>query len=112
MKNIRLLATVLAVYSSIQVSLAQDQQPKLHVNPRWKECSFQLDQSLTQSAWRQFTREATSVIYYRPLIDAKPFGVGKFEVSLTTWKTKFDETKPAWNDTFVHPDSTHWLKES
>jgi hypothetical protein len=40
-------------------TLAQDaNHPKLHVNPRWKECSFQIDPSLTQAAWRQFTREA------------------------------------------------------
>src|SRR5690349_24628684 len=39
-------------------------------------------------------------------------GRGTLEISLLQWQTKFDETKPAWNDTFVHPDSTHWLKES
>jgi len=84
---------------------------KLHVNPRWEECSFQLDPSLTQSAWHRFTREAGLAVYFRPLDDARPLGKGKFEVSALQWQTKIDDAAPAWNDTFVHPDSTHWLIE-
>jgi hypothetical protein len=56
--------------------------PTLHVNPRWRECSFQLDAGLTQSEWREFTKEAGLVVTFRPLTDAKPLGVGNFEVSL------------------------------
>jgi hypothetical protein len=84
---------------------------KLHVNPRWEECSFQLDPSLTQSAWHRFAREAGLVVYFRSLDDARPLGKGKFEVSALQWQTKIDDSAPAWNDTFVHPDSTHWLIE-
>ena len=83
--------------------------PTLHVNPRWRECSFQLDAGLTQSEWREFTKEAGLVVAFRPLTDAKPMGVRKFEVSLLQWSTAIDEGKDAWNDTFVHPDSSHWL---
>lgn len=85
--------------------------PVLHVNPRWRECSFQLDASLTQSAWAQFAREAGLVTYFRPLIDAKPMGRGKFEISAVQWQTNIDDHDAAWNDTFVHPDSAHWLFE-
>ena len=81
----------------------------LHVNPRWDECSFQIDPSLTQQEWKQFNREAAMVVYFRPLTDARPMGVGKFELSILQWSTKIDETDGAWNNTFVHPDSTHWL---
>jgi len=84
---------------------------KLHVNPRWKECSFQIDPSLTQAAWHQFTREAGLAVYFRSLDDARPLGKGKFEVSLLQWKTNIDDSRSAWNDTFVHPDSAHWLIE-
>lgn len=84
---------------------------KLHVNPAWKECSFQLDPSLTQSAWHQFTLESGLVTYFRPLMDAKPVGAGNYEFSILQWKTGIDDTQSAWNDTFVHPDSTHWLYE-
>lgn len=85
--------------------------PHLHVNDRWKECSIQLHSSLTQAAWRQFTQEAALVAYFRPLVDAQPLGKGHFEVSLVQWETRIDDSDAAWNDTFVHPDSTHWLFE-
>jgi hypothetical protein len=84
---------------------------RLHVNPRWKECSFQLDASLTPAAWRQFTGEAGVVTHFKPLVDAKPMGRGNYELSLLQWNTGIDDTDAAWNDTFVHPDSTHWLFE-
>lgn len=85
--------------------------PDLHVNPRWKECSFQLSSALTQGAWRQFTREAGLVAYFRPLSDAQPMGKGHFELSVLQWQTGIDDHDAAWNDTFVHPDSAHWLFE-
>jgi hypothetical protein len=87
------------------------QQPKLHTSPRWEECSIQLDSSLTQSAWRQFTGEAGLVVSFRPMVDARPMGKGKFEFSILQWKTGIHSADAAWNDTFVHPDSTHWLFE-
>jgi hypothetical protein len=86
-------------------------QPKLHVSSRWKQCSIQLDPSLTQSAWHQFTQEAGQVVYFRPLADAEPMGRGNFEFSVMQWQTNVDDNTSAWNDTFVHPDSTHWLYE-
>jgi hypothetical protein len=85
--------------------------PNLHVNPRWSECSLQLDASLTQEAWRQFTGEAGVLTYFRPLVDAAPLGAGRFEVSVLQWKTGIDDHDAAWNDTFVHPNDTHVLFE-
>jgi hypothetical protein len=89
----------------------QSEHAELHVNTRWKECSFQIDPSLSQGEWHKFAREAGLVAYFRPLADAKPLGKWKFEVSLLQWKTEIDDSEGAWNNTFVHPDSTHWLKE-
>ena len=83
----------------------------LHVNPRWKECSFQINPALTQNAWHQFAQEAGLVTYFRPLNDAKPMGAGRWELSLLQWDTGIDDTDAAWNDTFVHPDSVHWLHD-
>ena len=109
------VAVALTVSSS-NTGLAQHYhgEPKpitLHVNPRWKECSFQLDAALTQKAFRQFTREAGIVTYFRPLTDARPMRAGEYEFSLLQWKTGIDDTEAAWNDTFVHPDSAHYLFE-
>lgn len=110
--TINILALTLGLALSQSTVFAQSAKDvKLHINPRWKQCSFQLDRSLTQSAWHQFTQEAGLVVYFRPLADAAPMGRGHVEVSLLQWQTKIDDTDAAWNDTFVHPDSTHWLFE-
>jgi hypothetical protein len=83
----------------------------LHLNTRWKECAFQIDPSLTQRAWHQFTSEVGMVTYFRSLNDARPLGVGNWEVSALQWETQIDDHDAAWNDTFVHPDTAHWLFE-
>ena len=110
----RIQASVVAVaIALIQTTAAAQgsEHPTLHVNPKWKECSFQLDAALTQSAFRQFTREAGLVTYFRPLADARPMGKRNFEVSALQWQTGIDDHDAAWNDTFVHPDTAHWLFE-
>jgi hypothetical protein len=91
--------------------LARTPGIELHVNPKWSECSFQIDPSLTQEAWHQFTTEAGVVTYFRPLTDARPMGVANFEISVVRYETAIDDADPAWNDTFVHPDPAHWLFE-
>ncbi|MFL5582062.1 MAG: hypothetical protein ACJ8AO_16980 [Gemmatimonadaceae bacterium] len=86
-------------------------RPHLHDNGKWDECSIQLSPTLTQGAWRQFTQEAGLVAYFRPLADAQPLGRGRFEISVVQWETAIDDADAAWNDTFVHPDSAHYLFE-
>lgn len=102
-----------AVVVAMSAPVASGQQPgvKLHVDSRWKSCALHLDSSLSQSAWHQFTQDVGVVAYFRPMTDARPLGAGNFEVSLMQWGSKVDETSSAWNDTFVHPDSMHWLTE-
>jgi hypothetical protein len=109
--HLNTLALLTAIALVQTQASAQSSHPRLHVNTRWKECSIQLDPSLTQRAWRQFTEEAGLVAYFRPLSDAKPLGKGHFEVSMLQWETRIDDHDAAWNDTFVHPDSAHWLFE-
>jgi hypothetical protein len=105
-------ATIARLFAGVLFPAAAfAQNPTLHVSNRWKDCSFQLDAALTQSAWRQFTAEAGEVVYFRPLADARPMSKGRFEVSALQWGTAIDDNDAAWNDTFVHPDSTHWLVE-
>jgi hypothetical protein len=107
------LGIIAVAAATVMLSTRTDAQsrPTLHVSSRWDECSIQLDPSLTQSAWHRFTQEAAQVVYFRPLADARPMGRGGFEVSLMQWQTNVDDNTSAWNDTFVHPDSTHWLYE-
>ena len=114
MKHTSFTTAALALAASVLTATpaaAHHDHPHLHTSSRWRECSFQLAPSLTQSAWRQFTQEAGLVVYFRPLSDARPMGRGKFEISVLQWKTGIDDSDPAWNDTFVHPDSAHWLFE-
>jgi hypothetical protein len=104
-----LAAALMTVPST--ASAQSHNHPHLHVSDRWDDCAFQLDPALTQSAWRQFTREAALVTYFRPLRDAAPMGAGRFEISIMQSVVGIDDHDAAWNDTFVHPDSTHWLYE-
>ena len=105
------IVAVAVLTGLLSASVQAQSRPTLHVNPRWEECSIVLDPSLTQSAWRQFTREAGQLVYFRPMTGARPMGRGKFEFSLMQWQTNVDDNTPAWNDTFVHPDAEHWLYE-
>jgi hypothetical protein len=98
------LAALLAVLGSAELA-----GQKLHVNHRWDDCAFVIDPSLTQDAWRQFVGEVGLVTFFRPLASAEPLGAGNVEFALLQWSTRIDDADPAWNDTFSHPDSTHWL---
>jgi hypothetical protein len=93
----------------LAASLSPAAAQTLHVNDRWDNCAIVIAPSLTQEAWHEFIQDVGLVIYFRPLTDAKPLGRGRFEVAVANWSTRVDDAKPAWNDTFSHPDSTHWL---
>jgi hypothetical protein len=102
-RSLPLAALILAVAMSPAAAQV------LHVNNRWKECAIVIDPSLTQQAWHQFVAEVGQVMYFRPLASARPLGARKFEVAVLNWSTRIDDADPAWNDTFSHPDATHWL---
>lgn len=108
--GVLLALAAIAVPATASAQLA-GHDVQLHVDTRWKECSFKLDPSLTQKAWHQFAGEAGVVTYFRPLKGAEPMGRGNMELSLMQWQTGIDDTDAAWNDTFVHPDTNHWLFE-
>lgn len=105
-------AVAVAVAVTQTPAAAQDHdRPHLHDHGKWEECSIQLSPTLTQRAWHQFTQEAGLVAYFRSLTDAEPLARGRFELSAVQWETAIDDADAAWNDTFVHPDSTHYLFE-
>lgn len=83
----------------------------LHVSDRWDECAIVIDPALTQASWHQFVKEVGLVAYFRPLAAAAPLGPGNFEIAVLNWGTRIDPADDAWNDTFTHPDPTHWLFE-
>lgn len=81
----------------------------LHVDNRWDNCAIVINPTLTQDAWHQFVKDAGLVAYFRPLAGARSLGPRHFEVAVMQWRTMIDDTDAAWNDTFTHPDATHWL---
>ena len=83
----------------------------LHTNHDWDECAIILDPGLTQHAWHQFVSEVGVVMYFRPMTSAKPLGKRNVEFAVLNNGTRIDDKDAAWNDTFSHPDSTHWLFE-
>jgi hypothetical protein len=100
----------IAVFALLAASSTLSAQ-KLHVNNRWDECAIVIAPSLTQGAWHQFVDEVALVAYLRPMDAAKPLGRGRYEFAILNAATNIDDADAAWNDTFSHPDSTHWLFE-
>ncbi len=107
MNIIKTLACGFFALGSLHPIFGQDIH--LHVNTEWEECSIQLDSSLSQESWHQFAQEAGRVIYFRPLTGASTLQPGRFELALLQWNTGINEHESAWNETFVHPDTTHYL---
>lgn len=99
----------LAMVASLATFAPPSSAQVLHVNDTWDNCAIVIDPALTQQAWHQFVTEAGLVTYFRPLSAAKPLGRGHFEVAALNWGTMIDDADPAWNDTFSHPNPTHWL---
>lgn len=109
--TIRTIAPGLIAALSLAAFAPQLAAQHLHTNDRWEECAIVLAPHITQGTFRQFTREVGLVTYFRPLVSAAPMGRRNFEVALLDWGTRIDDATPQWNDTFSHPDSTHWLFE-
>ncbi len=89
----------------------EDDHPdvNLHVNSDLTICGFQFHSDLTQEEYKRFTKEVGHIIYFKPMTSAKPLGKMKFSIALQNDMTSIDQTSGAWNNTFHHPDSTHWL---
>lgn len=82
----------------------------VHVNPKLKLCDFEAAANLTQTQFKRFNREVGHVMYFNPMTSARSLGKFKFDISLVNGgSTAIDQTSGAWNNTFHHPDSTHWL---
>ncbi len=110
LRKIHITIVAIVVFSLCSsVSYAQGDRPIVHLTDEWENCSMILDPSLTQDAWHKFTQESGNVFYFHPLTSAKPIGPGNFTLAIVTGFTGIDDNDPAWNDTFVHIDSTHYL---
>ncbi len=81
----------------------------------YTSCSFMIHSSLTQSEFKQFTKEAGNIAYFQPLRGASSLGKYKFDISISSSVTNIDQSSGAWNNTFAHPitdslsEDPHWL---
>jgi hypothetical protein len=98
---------------ALLLTLGAQQLPAqtLHLNDKWDECAIVFDPALTQAAFHQFVDELALVVYFRPMVSARPLGKGKIEFAIIQQSSRIDAADAAWNDTFSHTDSTHWLFE-
>lgn len=113
--SIVFIVLVIAIFSA---NAAYSQQEKhgddhpdvtLNVKPGIGMCDFDLSSNLTQQEWSRATREVGNAIYLEPLAAAQPLGTGNWALNLENNSFHVDQESGAWNNTFHHPDSTHYL---
>ena len=81
----------------------------LHVNPELGMCDFDIASNLSQAEWARATKEIGNILYLDPLSSAVPLGKWNWTLHLETNSAKVDQESGAWNNTFHHPDSAHYL---
>lgn len=84
----------------------------LHVNPALGQCDFDIAPNLTQGEWARLVHEAGNIIYLDPLAAPAPLGKGHWQLQVEQTSAAVDQESGAWNNSFYHPDSTHYLTES
>jgi hypothetical protein len=87
----------------------QSTDPDLHVDPSLKDCSVDFAPELTQVAFRRFAREFGSASAFTLMAPPTTLGRGHVAVALDGYSFKVEEHSDSWNDTFAHPNATHWL---
>jgi hypothetical protein len=81
----------------------------LHVGTAYKSCYFDLHPELTQKQFRTFTREGAMVVRFEQMAAPDALGSGSWSFSIGQSATPIDDRKGAWNNTFSHPESDHYL---
>lgn len=89
-----------------------DPNVTLHIATGIDMCDFDIAPALTQNEWARATREIGSAIYLEPLASSRPLGKGKWSLQLESNGFHVDQESGAWNNTFHHPDSAHYLTGS
>lgn len=106
------LVTIAVITLTSNNLFAQDPEVEINVNNKLTTCDIELSPNLTQDEWNEFTRQFGHIIYFNPMASAKPLGTKHFDITLDYKFTPIDQTIGAWNNTFHHPDSTHYLGDA
>lgn len=110
MRTSRLIPYVLAMATTLAAPVyAQHNHPPLHVDASLEECSVIFAPTLSQTAFRRFTREFGSVSAFKQMGPSSTLGRGNMLVAIEMMSFTVDEWSDAWNDTFAHPNDHHPL---
>jgi hypothetical protein len=104
-----LLTSFSAHAQTIEKHGDHDPNVNLNVTGGIAMCDFDIAPALTQSEWERATREIGSAIYLEPLASSRPLGKWNWSAQLEQNSFHVDQESGAWNNTFHHPDSTHYL---
>src|SRR5262245_59777409 len=104
-----LATAAIALLAPVRAAFAHGADPQLHVGNEYESCYLDLHPELTQSEFRQFAREAGLAARFQQLAPAPTLGVGRLQISLGFTASVIDDSEGAWNNTFSHPESDHWL---
>lgn len=102
-------AALLSIPVAVHAEPPAEGDPVLHVDPTTEDCEVRFAPELTQASYHRFVREFGSSSAFKQM--GAPQVLRKKGVSFGIEYMAFsvDEASDAWNDTFTHPDSSHWL---
>lgn len=118
MKNLIKGITLVSIFAVSSNVIAQHDHNEdghdvvLHENSLIESCDFDISSDLTQADWKRANKEIGNLLFLNPLASAKPLGKFKWDLTLEMSSSTFDENSGAWNNTFSHPDSTHYLSDN
>lgn len=114
-KTLLLLLFVFAITTHATAQHAHnDDHPNvaLHVNSELGQCDFDISSDLTQAEWKRASREIGNTLYLDPLSSSAPLGRFNWSLQLESNSFTIDQESGAWNNTFHHPDSAHYLTDN
>jgi hypothetical protein len=103
------LAALLGIPSSVRASPPAADDPVLHVDPTVDDCEVRFAPELTQASYHRFAREFGSASAFKQMGAPHMLATKRVSFAIEYMAFQVDERSDAWNDTFTHPDSTHWL---
>lgn len=104
-----LLFCATPVFSQTEKHGESEPNVVLNVKPGITMCDFDISPSLTQDEWSRAVKEVGNAVYLEPLSSAHPLGRFNWALQLENNSFHVDQESGAWNNTFHHPDSTHYL---
>ena len=109
MRTILLPVAILGLPVAVNAEPPAEGDPVLHVDPTTEDCEVRFAPGLTQASYHRFVREFGSASAFKQMGAPHVLGTKGASFGVEYMAFSVDEASDAWNDTFTHPDSTHWL---